>query len=62
MRQQEVIFVLFLASFIFTTKMHAQEARLAFESDLITSDLFLRVILGCITFISITALRIRLSF
>ena len=36
MRQQEVIFVLFLASFIFTTKMHAQEARLAFESDLIT--------------------------
>lgn len=36
MRRQEVIFVLFLASFIFTTKMHAQEARLAFESDLIT--------------------------
>lgn len=36
MRRQKVIFVLFLASFIFTTKMHAQEARLAFESDLIT--------------------------
>lgn len=36
MRRQEVIFVLFLASFIFTTKMHAQEARLAFESGLIT--------------------------
>lgn len=36
MRRQVVIIVFFLASFIFTTKMHAQEARLAFESDLIT--------------------------
>ena len=36
MRQHQVIYVLFLTSFIFTIKMHAQEASLTFESDLIT--------------------------
>ena len=36
MGQHQVIYVLFLTSFIFTIKMHAQEASLTFESDLIT--------------------------
>ena len=36
MYRQKVIFALFLASFVFTTKMCAQEACLTFESDLIT--------------------------
>ena len=36
MRQHQVRYVLFLTSFIFTIKMHAQEASLTFESDLIT--------------------------
>ena len=35
MQRHQVIHVLFLASFIFTLKMHAQEASLTFESDLI---------------------------
>ena len=35
MQRHQVIYVLFLASFIFTIKMHAQEASLTFESDLI---------------------------
>ena len=35
MQRHQVIHVLFLASFIFTIKMHAQEASLTFESDLI---------------------------
>lgn len=35
MYRHKVIFVLFLASFAFTTKMRAQEASLTFESDLI---------------------------
>ena len=36
MYRHKVIFALFLASFVFTTKMRAQEASLTFESDLIT--------------------------
>ncbi len=35
MCRHKVIFTLFLASFVFTTKMCAQEASLTFESDLI---------------------------
>jgi len=35
MYRHKVIFALFLASFVFTTKMCAQEASLTFESDLI---------------------------
>ena len=35
MRKHQAIYVLFLASFIFTTKMYGQEASLTFESDLI---------------------------
>ena len=36
MYRHKVIFALFLASFVFTTKMRAQEASLTFESNLIT--------------------------
>ena len=36
MHRHKVIFALFLALFIFTTKMRAQEVSLTFESDLIT--------------------------
>ena len=36
MYRHKVIFALFLASFVSTTKMCAQEASLTFESDLIT--------------------------
>ena len=35
MQRYQDIFVLFLAAFIFTIKIHAQEASLTFESDLI---------------------------
>lgn len=35
MYRHKVIFVLFLASFVFATKIRAQEASLTFESDLI---------------------------
>jgi len=36
MYRHKVIFALFLASFVFTSKMRAQEASLTFESDLVT--------------------------
>jgi len=36
MYRRKVIFALFLASFVFTSKMRAQEASLTFESDLVT--------------------------
>ncbi len=35
MQRHQDLFVLFLAAFIFTIKMHAQEASLTFETDLI---------------------------
>jgi len=35
MQRHQDIFVLFLAAFILTIKIHAQEASLTFESDLI---------------------------